>query len=36
MHEKLEEYYDEINEQIDEVAEHILMLNSEPLGTMKD
>ena len=23
MHEKLEEYYDEINEQIDEVAEHI-------------
>ena len=36
MHEKLEEYYDEINEQIDEVAEHILMLNSESLGTMKD
>jgi len=36
MHEKLEEYYDEINEQIDEVAEHILMLNNEPLGTMKD
>lgn len=36
MHEKLEEYYDEINEQIDEVAEHILMLNREPLGTMKD
>ena len=36
MHVKLEEYYDEINEQIDEVAEHILMLNNEPLGTMKD
>ena len=36
MHTKLEEYYDEINEQIDEVAEHILMLNSGPLGTMKD
>ena len=36
MHEKLEEYYDEMNEQIDEVAEHILMLNNEPLGTMKD
>ena len=36
MHEKLEEYYDEINEQIDEIAEHILMLNNEPLGTMKD
>ena len=34
MHEKLEEYYDEINEQID--AEHILMLGYEPLGTMKD
>ncbi len=36
MHTKLEEYYDEINEQIDEVAEHILMLNNEPLGTMED
>ena len=36
MHAKLEEYYDEINEQIDEIAEHILMLNNEPLGTMKD
>lgn len=36
MHTKLEEYYDEINEQIDEIAEHILMLNNEPLGTMKD
>lgn len=36
MHTKLEEYYDEINEQIDEVAEHILMLNNQPLGTMKD
>ena len=36
MHEKLEEYYDEINEEIDVVAEHILMLGYEPLGTMKD
>ena len=36
MHTKLEEYYDEINEQIDEVAEHILMLNNQPLGTMKN
>ena len=36
MHTKLEEYYNEINEQIDELAEHILMLNNEPLGTMKD
>ena len=36
IHEKLEEYYDEINEQIDEVAEHILMLGGQPLGTMQD
>lgn len=36
IHEKLEEYYDEANEQIDEVAEHILMLGGEPLGTMQD
>ena len=36
IHEKLEEYYDEINEQIDEIAEHILMLGGEPLGTMQD
>ncbi len=36
IHAKLEEYYDKINEQIDEIAEHILMLNGEPLGTMKD
>lgn len=36
LHVKLEEYYDEINKQIDEVAEHILTLNYEPMGTMKD
>lgn len=36
IHEKLEEYYNEINDQIDEIAEHILVLNGEPLGTMKD
>lgn len=36
IHEKLEEYYDKINEQIDEIAEHILILGNEPLGTMKD
>ena len=36
IHEKLEEYYDKINEQIDEVAEHIIILGNEPLGTMKD
>ena len=36
VHSKLEEYYDEINNQIDEIAEHILILGYEPLGTMKD
>ena len=35
-HEKLEEYYDEVRNQIDEVAEHILSLGHQPLGTMKD
>lgn len=36
LHAKLEEYYDEINIQIDEIAEHILMLGKQPFGTMKD
>lgn len=36
IHAKLEEYYDKVNEQIDEMAEHILILNNQPLGTMKD
>ena len=35
-HEKLEELYNEVNESIDEIAEHILMLDKQPLGTMKD
>lgn len=35
-HEKLEEYYDNVREQIDEVAEHILALGYQPLGTMQD
>lgn len=35
-HEKLEEYYDEIRNQIDEIAEHILALGFQPLGTMQD
>ncbi len=35
-HEKLEEYYEEMREEIDEVAEHILSLGYQPLGTMKD
>lgn len=36
IHFKLEEYYNEVNEQIDEIAEHILSLGYQPLGTMKD
>ena len=36
IHGKLEEYYDEINKSIDEVAEFILTKNGQPLGTMKD
>ena len=36
LHAKLEEYYDDVNLQIDEIAEHILMLGKEPLGTMKE
>lgn len=36
VHPKLEEYYTEINTQIDEIAEHILTLDGQPLGTLKD
>ena len=36
VHSKLEEYYDEVNEKIDEIAEHILSLEGQPLGTLKD
>ena len=36
LHAKLEEYYNQINEQIDEIAEHILILGKQPLGTMND
>lgn len=32
----MEEYYDDIAEEIDEIAEHILIINGQPLGTMKD
>lgn len=35
-HEKLEELYNEVNESIDEIAEHILILKGQPLGTLKD
>lgn len=36
VHAKLEELYNNINKQIDEVAEHILIRGGEPLGRMKD
>ena len=36
VHPKLEEYYTEVNSQIDEIAEHILALDGQPLGTLKD
>ena len=36
LHAKLEEYYDEVNEQIDELAEHILIMGYDVLGTLKD
>lgn len=36
IHEKLEEYYDGINGQIDDVAERILSIGGRPLGTLKD
>lgn len=36
VHAKLEEYYDDINKDIDEIGEHILILGGEPLGTLKD
>ena len=36
VHPKLEEYYTEVNEQIDEIAEHILALGGQPLGTLND
>lgn len=36
VHAKLEELYNEVNESIDEIAEHILILGGQPLGTLKD
>lgn len=36
LHAKLEEYYNDVNLQVDEIAEQILMLGKEPLGTMKE
>ena len=36
IHAKLEEYYNEINEQIDDIGEYILTIGKQPLGTMRD
>lgn len=36
VHEKLEEFYDCILKDIDEIAEHILINGAQPLGTLKD
>ena len=36
LHEKLEEYYDCVFKEIDEIAEHILINVGQPLGTLKD
>lgn len=36
IHAKLEEYYDEVYEQIDEIAEQILAIGGQPLGRLKD
>ena len=36
IHEKLEDYYNCVLEEIDEVAEQILTLGAEPLGALKD
>ena len=33
---KLEEYYDDVNKQIDEIAELILTIGGEPLGKLDD
>lgn len=35
-HEKLEEYYEDMREEIDEIAELILSKGFQPLGTIKD
>lgn len=36
VHEKLEEYYNAVATEIDEIAEHILINGAQPLGRMKD
>ncbi len=36
VHAKLEDYYNDINKAVDEVAESILMLEGKPLASLKD
>jgi starvation-inducible DNA-binding protein len=36
VHAKLEDYYNDINKSVDEVAESILMLEGKPLASLKD
>lgn len=36
MHEKLDEYYDDAEERIDEVAERLLMIGAKPLPSLKE
>ncbi len=36
VHAKLEDYYNDINKAVDEVAESILMLEGNPLASLKD
>lgn len=36
IHEKLEEYYNDVNESIDIIGEHILTLKGQPVATLKD
>lgn len=36
VHAKLEDYYNDINKAVDEVAESILMLEGKPLDSLKD
>jgi len=36
IHEKLEDFYNDINVQIDDVAERILAINGKPLASMTD
>lgn len=36
VHAKLEDYYNDINKAVDEVAENILMLEGQPLASLQD